>query len=126
MVCGPLYEAWGTILRCNLLSVPLALESLKGMVEIDALWETGCLPNLLLSTNIENNIDVVRTNLEALKFTLAVPKYVFDAGRDRFFGFVQIVGKEFRQRKIYGNWAGAPANQKLQNMIDTNDFDSKN
>jgi glycine betaine/proline transport system substrate-binding protein len=105
-----------------LLSVPVGFESLKNG-EIDAFMGNWMPAQSAFIDKYENNIDVVRTNLEGVKFTLAVPKYVFDAGVTDFSDLSKF-GKEFRQR-IYGIGAGAPANQKLQNMIDTNDFDLK-
>ena len=66
------------------------------------------------------DIDVVTTNLEGAKFTLAVPRYAYDAGVKDYADLAKFDTK-FRQR-IYGIEAGAPANQLLQTMIDSGDF----
>tara|TARA_R110001632_G_scaffold42342_2_gene107114 strand:+ start:62477 stop:63421 length:945 start_codon:yes stop_codon:yes gene_type:complete len=121
-VATTLLKAMGYDTQVYLLSVPVGFESLKNG-EIDAFMGNWMPAQSAFIDKYENNIDVVRTNLEGVKFTLAVPKYVFDAGVTDFSDLSKF-GKEFRQR-IYGIGAGAPANQKLQNMIDTNDFDLK-
>jgi glycine betaine/proline transport system substrate-binding protein len=66
------------------------------------------------------DLDLVRTNLEGAKFTLAVPTYVYDSGVTSFADLGER-GDDFRQR-IYGIDPGAPANGLLQGMIDKGDF----
>ncbi|MDE8603290.1 choline ABC transporter substrate-binding protein [Marinomonas sp. RSW2] len=121
-VATTLLKAMGYDTQVYLLSVPVGFESLKNG-EIDAFMGNWMPAQSAFIDKYENNIDVVRTNLEGVKFTLAVPNYVFDAGVTDFSDLSKF-GKEFRQR-IYGIGAGAPANQKLQTMIDTNDFGLK-
>ncbi len=69
------------------------------------------------------DIDIVGENLEGAKFTLAVPRYAYDAGVKDFSDLAKFES-EFRKR-IYGIEAGAPSNQLLQNMIDSGDFNLK-
>ena len=121
-VATTLLKALGYDTQVYLLSVPVGFESIKNG-EIDAFMGNWMPAQSAFIDKYKNDIDVVRTNLEGVKFTLAVPKYVFDAGV-KDFSDLEKFSKEFRQR-IYGIDAGAPANQKLQTMIDTNDFGQK-
>lgn len=114
-----LLKAMGYDTQVYLLSVPVGFEGLKN-AEIDAFMGNWMPAQSAFIDKYKDNVDVVRTNLEGVKFTLAVPTYVFDAGV-KDFADLHTFSKEFRQR-IYGIDAGAPANQKLQNMIDSNDF----
>ena len=105
-----------------LLSVPVGFESLKNG-NIDAFMGNWMPAQSAFIDKYKGDIDVIRTNLEGVKFTLAVPSYAFNKGVKDFADLSKF-SKEFRQR-IYGIGAGAPANQKLQSMIDTNDFNLK-
>jgi glycine betaine/proline transport system substrate-binding protein len=118
-VATTLLKAMGYETQVYFLSVPVGYESLKNK-EIDAFMGNWMPAQSAFIEKYGQDIDIVRTNLDGVKFTLAVPKYVFDAGVTDFADLHRFE-KEFRQR-IYGIEAGAPANQKLQTMIDTNDF----
>lgn len=121
-VATTLLKAMGYETQVYLLGVPVGFESLKNG-EIDVFMGNWMPAQSAFIDKYKGNIDVIRTNLEGVKFTLAVPKYVFDAGVKDFSDLAKF-STDFRQR-IYGIDAGAPANQKLQNMIDTNDFGLK-
>lgn len=121
-VATTLLKAMGYETQVYLLGVPVGFESLKNG-EIDVFMGNWMPAQSAFMDKYKDNINIIRTNLEGVKFTLAVPKYVFDAGVKDFSDLAKF-SKEFRQR-IYGIDAGAPANQKLQNMIDTNDFGLK-
>ncbi|TYL47749.1 choline ABC transporter substrate-binding protein [Marinomonas sp. IMCC 4694] len=121
-IATTLLKAMGYDTQVYLLSVPVGFEGIKNG-EIDAFMGNWMPAQSAFIDKYKDNIDVVRTNLEGVKFTLAVPKYVFDAGV-KDFADLAAFSKEFRQR-IYGIDAGAPANQKLQDMIDSNDFGLK-
>ena len=121
-VATTLLKAMGYETQVYLLGVPVGFESLKNG-EIDAFMGNWMPAQSAFMDKYKDNIDIIRTNLEGVKFTLAVPKYVFDAGVKDFADLSKF-SQEFRQR-IYGIDAGAPANQKLQNMIDSNDFNLK-
>lgn len=121
-VATTLLKAMGYETQVYLLGVPVGFEGLKNG-EIDAFMGNWMPAQSAFMDKYKDNIDIIRTNLEGVKFTLAVPKYVFDAGV-RDFADLSKFSEEFRQR-IYGIDAGAPANQKLQNMIDSNDFNLK-
>ena len=121
-VATTLLKALGYETQVYLLGVPVGFESLKNG-EIDAFMGNWMPAQSAFMDKYKDNIDIIRTNLEGVKFTLAVPKYVFDAGVKDFADLSKF-SEEFRQR-IYGIDAGAPANQKLQSMIDSNDFNLK-
>ncbi|WP_111637018.1 choline ABC transporter substrate-binding protein [Marinomonas shanghaiensis] len=118
-IATTLLKAMGYDTQVYLLSVPVGFEGLKN-AEIDAFMGNWMPAQSAFIDKYKDNMDVVRTNLEGVKFTLAVPTYVYNAGV-KDFADLHKFSQEFRQR-IYGIDAGAPANQKLQNMIDSNDF----
>lgn len=121
-VATTILKALGYDTQVYLLSVPVGFESLKNG-KIDAFMGNWMPAQSAFMEKYKDNLDIIRTNLEGVKFTLAVPNYVFDAGVKDFADLAKF-SKEFRQR-IYGIDAGAPANQKLQSMIDSNDFNLK-
>ncbi|ETI57987.1 choline ABC transporter substrate-binding protein [Marinomonas profundimaris] len=121
-VATTLLNAMGYDTQVYLLSVPVGFESLKNG-KIDAFMGNWMPAQSAFIDKYKGDIDVIRTNLEGVKFTLAVPSYAFNKGVKDFADLSKF-SKEFRQR-IYGIGAGAPANQKLQSMIDTNDFNLK-
>ncbi|MCZ2720081.1 choline ABC transporter substrate-binding protein [Marinomonas sp. 15G1-11] len=102
-----------------LLGVPIGFESLKSG-EVDLFMGNWMPAQTGFINEYKQDIDIVRTNLEGVKFTLAVPEFVYDAGVKNFADLNRF-SSQFRKR-IYGIEAGAPANQNLQKMIDTNDF----
>jgi len=118
-----LLEALGYQTQVFLLGVPVGFESLKSG-EIDLFMGNWMPAQTGFLDKYKQHIDQVRTNLEGVKFTLAVPKFVYDAGV-KDFADLNKFSKQFRN-KIYGIEAGAPANQNLQKMIDTGDFDLSN
>jgi glycine betaine/proline transport system substrate-binding protein len=120
-VASKLLEALGYQTKAPVLSVPVTFESLKTK-DIDAflgLWlptqESMIQPYFDAGT-----IERVATNLEGAKYTLAVPKYVFDAGVKSFKDLAahqdQFAGK------IYGIEPGNDGNQIIQDMIDKDAF----
>ena len=66
------------------------------------------------------DIEVLNANLENVRFTLAVPAYVGQAGVTSVADLAKNADKF--DSTIYGIEAGAPANQHIQKMIETNDF----
>ncbi len=104
------------------LAVPIGFEGLKNS-EIDVFlgnWMPA-QQKFIDKYARPGDIDIVGANLEGAKFTLAVPKYVHEAGVTDFADLAEH-GDKFRER-IYGIEAGAPANQLLQKMIASGDFD---
>lgn len=117
-----LLESLGYHTKILLLGVPVGYESLKNG-EIDAFMGNWMPAQKAFIDKYKNDIDVIKTNLTGVKFTLAVPEYAYEAGV-KDFADLHKFGKEFH-RRIYGIGAGSPANQNLQKMIDTNDFELK-
>lgn len=114
-------EGLGYRTEVNTLAVPIGFEGLKSN-EIDVFlgnWMPA-QQKFIEKYAIPGDIDIVGENLVGAKFTLAVSRYTYDAGVKDFADLAKFSDK-FRQR-IYGIEAGAPANQLLQNMIDSGDF----
>lgn len=106
------------------LAVPIGFEGLKNN-EIDVFlgnWMPA-QQKFIDKYVPKGQVEVVGENLDGAKFTLAVPRYAYDAGVKDFADLAKFEDK-FRKR-IYGIEAGAPANQLLQNMIDSGDFGLK-
>ncbi|WP_020409982.1 choline ABC transporter substrate-binding protein [Hahella ganghwensis] len=103
----------------TLLGVPIGFESLKNG-EIDVFLGNWMPAQQKFIDKYGKDIDIVQTNLEGAKFTLAVPSYVYQAGVTDFEDLA--AHSDAFSQKIYGIEPGAPANQKLQTMIDDGDF----
>ncbi|MDI6027201.1 choline ABC transporter substrate-binding protein [Corticibacterium sp. UT-5YL-CI-8] len=71
--------------------------------------------------NAANAAEVLGQNLTGAKFTLAVPSYVAEKGIKDFKDLAQHADSFGSQ--IYGIEPGAPANENMQKMIDSGDFD---
>lgn len=102
------------------LAVPIGFEGLKSG-EVDIFLGNWMPAQQKFIDQYGEDLDIVGTNLEGAKFTLAVPQYVYDAGVTDFADLTKFADK-FNE-KIYGIEPGAPANQLLQKMIDNGDFD---
>ncbi|WP_084332636.1 choline ABC transporter substrate-binding protein [Marinobacterium jannaschii] len=106
------------------LAVPIGFEALKSS-EIDVFlgnWMPA-QQKFIDKYVTPGDIEQVRTNLEGAKYTLAVPRYVYDAGVTDFADLSKHADKF--NGKIYGIAAGSPGNQLLQKMIDSGDFNLK-
>jgi glycine betaine/proline transport system substrate-binding protein len=68
-------------------------------------------------------VETVKTNLTGAKYTLAVPKYVYDAGVKNFADIAKFADKF--DNKIYGIEPGNDGNRLIQDMIDKNAFGLK-
>ncbi|WCN15091.1 choline ABC transporter substrate-binding protein [Marinomonas mediterranea] len=113
-------EALGYKTDIKLLGVPIGFESVKNG-EIDVFLGNWMPAQTAFIEKYKGEIDVVKTNLTGVKFTLAVPSYVYDAGVKDFSDLNKFPRKF--NRRIYGIGAGSPANQNLMKMIEKNDFD---
>ncbi|OZG74806.1 glycine/betaine ABC transporter substrate-binding protein [Hahella sp. CCB-MM4] len=121
-VVTTLLEGLGYKTTITLLGVPIGFESLKNG-EIDIFMGNWMPAQQKFIDKYGNDIDIIKTNLEGAKFTLAVPTYAYQAGVTDF-ADLAAHSKQF-DHKIYGIEPGAPANQKLQTMIDQGDFGLK-
>ena len=78
----------------------------------------------LKSYRAENSIEIVRVNLEDGKYTLAVPKYTYDAGLRDFSDIYRFSNR--LESKIFGTESGNEGNELIKNMIENNIFGLKN
>jgi glycine betaine/proline transport system substrate-binding protein len=117
-------EALGYEPKTEVLSVPVTYASLKNK-DIDV-FLGNWMPTM--TADIEpyakdGSVETVRTNLEGAKYTLAVPKYVQDAGVKDFADIAK--HKDKFGGKIYGIEPGNDGNRLIQSMIDKDAFGLK-
>jgi glycine betaine/proline transport system substrate-binding protein len=120
-MAGVVLEALGYEQNVESLAVPVTYESLKNG-DVDAFlgnWMPAQTP-FVEPLIAAGDLVVLNPNLEGIRFTLAVPNYVAEQGV-KDFKDLAAHADEFEQT-IYGIEPGAPANQNIQKMIDTNDF----
>ncbi len=120
-MAGVVLEALGYEQNVESLAVPVTFESLKNG-DVDAFlgnWMPAQTP-FVEPLVAAGDLVVLSSNLEGIRFTLAVPNYVAEQGVNDFKDLAAHAD-EFEQT-IYGIEPGAPANQNIQKMIDTNDF----
>ncbi|SBS29092.1 Glycine betaine-binding protein OpuAC precursor [Marinomonas aquimarina] len=122
-IASTVLNALGYQTDIKLLAVPITFEGLKND-EIDVFLGNWMPAHQAFREQYQDDLDVVRKNLEGVKFTLAVPEYVYDAGVQSFADLNRFA-KEFGER-FYGIDAGSPANQILTSMIEDNAFDLAN
>jgi glycine betaine/proline transport system substrate-binding protein len=118
---GVVLDALGYEQDIQSLAVPVTYESLKNG-DVDAFlgnWMPAQTPFVEPLIN-SGDLVVLGPNLDGIRFTLAVPTYVADQGVKDFKDLAPNADKF--DHKIYGIEPGAPANQNIQKMIDTNDF----
>ncbi|MGD9365335.1 MAG: choline ABC transporter substrate-binding protein [Desulfobacteraceae bacterium] len=117
-------EGLGYTLKTHVLSVPVTFTSLKNK-DIDiflGLW----MPTMagdIKPYRADGSVETLRANLTGAKYTLAVPKYVFDAGVMTF-GDISKYKEKF-DGKIYGIEPGNDGNRLIQSMIDKDAFGLK-
>ncbi|MFA0438441.1 choline ABC transporter substrate-binding protein [Vibrio sp. 10N.286.49.B1] len=108
----------------QLLSVPVTYSSMANK-DIDV-FLGNWMPTMeadIAKYHQDGSVETVRANLEGAKYTLAVPKYVYDAGVTSFADLAKFDDR-FRGR-IYGIEPGNDGNRLIQDMIDNNAFDLK-
>jgi glycine betaine/proline transport system substrate-binding protein len=117
-------EGLGYTLKTHVLSVPVTFTSLKNR-DIDiflGLW----MPTMtgdIKPFKEDGSVETLRVNLAGAKYTLAVPKYVFDAGVKDFEDISK--HKDKFAGKIYGIEPGNDGNRLIQSMIDKDAFGLK-
>jgi len=123
-VTSVVLESIGYKTKTQVLSVPVTYKSMQNN-DIDVFlgnWmptmEADIKPYLESGT-----VESIHTNLEGAKYTLAVPKSVFDAGVKSFADLAKHADKF--ESKIYGIEPGNDGNRLIQSMIDTNAFGLK-
>jgi glycine betaine/proline transport system substrate-binding protein len=114
-------KAMGYSPKTYLLALPVTFTSLKNN-DIDiflGLWMPTMTGDITPYFK-DQSIDLIRTNLKGAKYTLAVPKYVYDAGV-KSFADLNKFAKKFK-KEIYGIEAGNDGNRLIIDMINKNAF----
>ena len=123
-VTTELLKGMGYKTKTDLLSVPVTYSSMaNGDIDI---FLGNWMPTMegdIAKYREAGTVETVRANLEGAKYTLAVPKYVYDAGVKNFADLAKHADK-FKDR-IYGIEPGNDGNRLIQSMIDSNAFELK-
>jgi glycine betaine/proline transport system substrate-binding protein len=123
-VTSEVVEALGYKSTTQLLSVPVTYTSLAN-ADIDV-FLGNWMPTMeadIAKYREAGTVETVRANLEGAKYTLAVPKYVYDAGVKNFADIAKFKDK-FKGR-LYGIEPGNDGNRLMQDMIDKDAFGLK-
>ena len=115
-------EALGYDANVSVLSVPVTYASLKNG-DIDV-FLGNWMPTMeadIAPYRAERSVDIIRANLEGAKYTLAVPKYTYDAGLKSFADIVKF--KDELDAEIYGIEPGNDGNRLILEMIEQNAFE---
>lgn len=115
-------DSLGYQTRTQMLSVPVTYRSLaNGDIDV---FLGNWMPTMeadIAPYREAGTVDILGKNLEGAKYTLAVPRYVYDAGVTRF----EDIAKHADQfsSRIYGIEPGNDGNRLIQDMIDQNAFE---
>lgn len=123
-VTSQILQGLGYKTETELLSVPVTYSSMASG-DIDVFlgnWMPTMKGDIEQYTKA-GTVETVQTNLVGAKYTLAVPKYVYDAGVHSFADLAKFSDK-FRHR-IYGIEPGNDGNRLIQSMIDKDAFGLK-
>ena len=115
-------EALGYEPDVQLLSVPVTYASLKNK-DIDVFlgnW-MPTMENDIKPYREDGSVETLGANLEGAKYTLAVPKYTYDAGLKDFADIAKF--KDKLGNKIYGIEPGNDGNRLILDMITNNKFE---
>ncbi len=114
-------ESLGYDANVSVLSVPVTYASLKNG-DIDV-FLGNWMPTMegdIAPYREERSVDIIRANLEGAKYTLAVPKYTYDAGLKSFEDIAKF--KDELDAEIYGIEPGNDGNRLILEMIAKNAF----
>ncbi len=117
-------EGLGYKTKTHVLAVPVTFTSLKNN-DIDVflgLWMPSMTADIKPYRE-DGSVETVRANLKGAKYTLAVPKYVYDAGVKTFADIAK--HKDKFEGKIYGIEPGNDGNRLIRSMIDKDAFGLK-
>ena len=115
-------EGLGYTPEVQLLAVPVTYASLKSG-DIDV-FLGNWMPTMeadIAPYREDGSVETIVTNLEGAKYTLAVPKYTYDAGLKSFADIAKF--KDKLDGKIYGIEPGNDGNRLILDMISANQFD---
>lgn len=120
-VTSELLNGLGYQTDTQLLSVPVTYSSMaNGDIDV---FLGNWMPTMeadIAPYRSAGTVESIRANLQGAKYTLAVPKYVYEAGVTSFADLVKH-SQQFKQR-IYGIEPGNDGNRLIQAMIDDNAF----
>jgi len=117
-------KALGYTPKTQLLSVPVTYSSLKNK-DIDV-FLGNWMPTMeadIKPYREDGSVETVGANLNGAKYTLAVPKYTYDAGLKTFADIAKF--KDKLKGKIYGIEPGNDGNRLILDMIAKNAFGLK-
>ncbi len=117
-------EGIGYKTKTQMLSVPVTYKSIENN-DIDV-FLGNWMPTMegdIKAYRERGTVETIHKNLEGAKYTLAVPKYVYDAGVKTFADIAKFADKF--DSKIYGIEPGNDGNRLIQDMIDQNAFGLK-
>jgi glycine betaine/proline transport system substrate-binding protein len=117
-------ESIGYKTKTQVLSVPVTYKSMENN-DIDV-FLGNWMPTMEadIKPYLENgSVESIKVNLEGAKYTLAVPKSVYDAGVKSFADIAKHADKF--ESKIYGIEPGNDGNRLIQSMIDKDAFGLK-
>ncbi|QIZ85815.1 choline ABC transporter substrate-binding protein [Bermanella marisrubri] len=120
-IASTVLEGMGYDTKTQLLSVPVTYKSLENE-DIDV-FLGNWMPTMegdIKAYRERGTVETIHKNLSGAKYTLAVPKYVYDAGVKSFADIAKYADKF--DGKIYGIEPGNDGNRLIQSMIDQNAF----
>ncbi len=120
-ITSELLKGLGYQTKTDLLSVPVTYSSMANK-DIDV-FLGNWMPTMegdIKKYRDNGSVETIRANLEGAKYTLAVPKYVYDAGVKSFADIAKNAGKF--DGRIYGIEPGNDGNRLIQEMIDKDAF----
>ncbi|OQY60506.1 MAG: glycine/betaine ABC transporter substrate-binding protein [Desulfobacteraceae bacterium 4572_88] len=114
-------EGLGYKVKTHVLALPVTFASIRNK-DIDVflgLWMPTMVADIRPYQE-DGSLEMLLTNLKGAKYTLAVPKYVHDAGVRDFADIAK--HKEKFEGKIYGIEPGNDGNRLIQSMMDKKAF----
>lgn len=123
-IASVVLESIGYKTKTQLLSVPVTYKSLENN-DIDV-FLGNWMPTMegdIKAYRDRGTVETLVKNLDGAKYTLAVPKYVYDAGVKTFADIAKYADKF--DKKVYGIEPGNDGNRLIQDMIDQNAFGLK-
>ena len=120
-IASELLKGMGYQTKTHLLSVPVTYKSIENG-EIDV-FLGNWMPTMegdIAPYREAGTVETIHKNLDGAKYTLAVPKYVYEAGVKNFADLIKFADKF--DNRIYGIEPGNDGNRLIQDMIDQNAF----
>ncbi|WP_068080651.1 choline ABC transporter substrate-binding protein [Polycladidibacter stylochi] len=120
-IATTLLESMGYQTETKMLSVPVTYASLANN-DIDV-FLGNWMPTMeadIAPYRQKGTVETITKNLEGAKYTLAVPKYIYDAGLHSFADIAKF--KQQLAGKIYGVEAGNDGNRLILQMIEEGKF----